>query len=216
MKIYDKDTVFAKDAIVAFKGDLYTSLADDNTGNSPDEEDSEFWVLRDNPFAMVHRALWDMLEASDAFCELVPEGNRIKFYGEKRAPQKDTVMADDLPEVRIVSMQSTTTLTAASNLTATVRRFQIEIASGDQRFNTILFPVEWEVYLALLSWRETLGALKWADKQFVTRASLVQEQEGKTTVDLLRGIKGWTAIWAIDVAMYFNTSDLVTNEEDTP
>ena len=54
-----------------------------------------------DPFTLVFCGLWDMLENSQAFVDLVAPPNRIKWLGEKVDPRKDQITDSDRPQIRV-------------------------------------------------------------------------------------------------------------------
>jgi len=179
-----------------------------------------------DPFSQVDRALWDLLEAHEGFTDRVRSGNRIKFSGGgSRSPMKDQVSEADLPEVRLIPTGGTPTLEIDSHTCQVVRRWEIQIATGDQRvdeagdltgtdkaYGASLLPVEWEILRAMQGWRDVLRALNWPadeeNKPFVLVHKCQPFTDGTTNTDLNRGIKGWSTVWGLEVYMAFLTSDM--------
>ena len=54
-----------------------------------------------DPFTLVFCGLWDMLENSQAFVNLVAPANRIKWLGQKVDPRKDQITDSDRPQIRV-------------------------------------------------------------------------------------------------------------------
>ena len=163
-----------------------------------------------DPFTLVHNALWALLEAHQGFVNLVPANNRIKFTGDLRAPIKDQISTADLPEVRIVPTGGEAHLKRTSNSSSVLKRWEIQVSTGDQRvdYTKGVFAVEWEILIALQDWITALKAITWTSKPFVVTAKPATVREGVTEADLNRGIKGWSALWACEVEMFFQTSDM--------
>lgn len=168
-----------------------------------------------DPFSLVYRALWSMLESHTGFTGLVRTGNRIKFSGAGRDPMKSEILSADLPEVRIVPAGGPPMLMRTSSSGSVVKRFQIQIATGEQRTDQTesLFAVEWEIIKAMHGWEAVLGALEITigegesavDVAFVKRCTAGEISEGVTDTDLNRGIRGWSAVWSCEVEMWFPT-----------
>jgi hypothetical protein len=162
----------------------------------------------DDPFQQVHDELWNILEAYADFTDLVKQKNRIKMQGNLRNPYKEEALDQDFPEVRIVPEVGTLNYHASSSDTILSKRWHIQVATGDQRAQSVLFPLEWAIVRALSAWPNYLPALTWNEAIFVckldgpsSRASLDHE--------LNRGIKGWTTIMVVEVQMQFPTSTLI-------
>jgi hypothetical protein len=163
-----------------------------------------------NPLTAVYNALWTLLEQHRGFTALVRPGNRIKFAGARRDPMKAEICEGDLPEVRLTCTGGSAQIQRTSSSGSITKRFEVQIATGDQRleYDAGVLAVEWEVLKAMHGWRAVLGALIWEDKAFVKTCKLLDVRVGVTDTDLNRGIKGWSAVWACEVEMWFATADL--------
>ena len=207
------DSEYGVDDVVQYKNALYVSLLDDNTGNEPDEEDSEWWSEYTNPITMVYNALWSMLEAHKPLASMVKIGNRVKLTGANRLPIKEHLGTADLPELRLVSTSSEPHVQRTSTSSSLVKRFKIEVCTGDRRLDAALFPLEWAVYCAMHSWQSVLASLKWNDAAFVKLARPVSVQDSTALVDMMRGVEGWTSLWECEVHMWFG-ADTFAQEDD--
>lgn len=163
-----------------------------------------------DPMSKVYDALWAMLEAHKGFVDLVRPGNRIKASGANLKPVKDEVSDKDLPEVRIVATGGSTNTHFTSSKAQLSKQFEIQISTGDQRLDALLFPVQWEIFRAFSfsGWVAALKDLTWAGEKFVVSAEPLSVSEGKSMADLNRGISGWAAAWACRVTMVFSHADL--------
>lgn len=161
-----------------------------------------------DPLSMVFLATWDLLEAHKPFTDLVKPRNRIKLLGDNRDPDKEQISTEDLPEVRIIPAGGTPHLQHTSTGSSWLKRWNIQVSTGDMRVDHLLFPVAWETYRAMSKWAATMQALKWNDRTFVTLARPLQADEGISDRDLNRGIKGWHNVFAGETQMWFLTSDL--------
>ena len=81
-----------------------------------------------DPFTLVYCGLWDMLENSQAFVNVVAKPNRIKWLGQKVDPRKDQATDSDRPEVRV--------------------DFGNPFAEPDQLTGTDLLRCRWEIVAA--------------------------------------------------------------------
>ena len=93
-----------------------------------------------DPFTQVYEALWTLLEADGNWTALVKPSNRIKFSGANPSPRKDEALSGDFPEVRIVATWLSPQLNADSSNSRVTARFEIQVASGDQRFDAAPVP----------------------------------------------------------------------------
>lgn len=164
-----------------------------------------------DPITQVHNAIWELLLAHPPFADAVKEGNRILFTGTSRGPIKDEVSTADLPEVRLVPAGAATQLQRTSNGSSLVKRFAIQVRTGEQRVDAGLYPLEWEIYRALADWTTVLLALKWSDYCFVKLCRPIGFAESLES----NGITGWVSVWSCEVEMWFSTASLKYAEENT-
>ena len=208
MLAWSLDETYSAEAIIQHGDALYQSLLAENEGHLPSEEGSTWWALYRDPIIQVHDALWALLEAHAPLASMVKVKNRVKLSGSNRDPLKAEISDADLPELRITPSSSKPHLQRTSNGSSLVKRFRVEVATGDQRVDAGLFALEWEIYRALSAWVQTLIVLTWNEKTYVRLARPITVQDGKSDVDLIRGIRGWSALWECEVEMWFTTLDL--------
>lgn len=150
-----------------------------------------------DPLSLIYAALWDCLEANTALASLVRPGNRMKFLGTVRDPLKDKIGDADTPELRLIptGLPQVTYRADSSNARFT-QGLQIGLATGDQRVDYRLFPVQWEVMRALSAWPTFLDPLTWNGFTFGTGAlvSVTDSPQGVVDADLSRNIVGWSAL----------------------
>jgi hypothetical protein len=162
-----------------------------------------------DPFSMVYTALWKMAEETPDLIELVKLRNRIRYDTFDRDPEKRNYLDADCPELALHSAGVTGNLWNSSTTSLVQRRYSWVIISGDMRITERLMPVEWALFIAMHGWKEVLGALTWNDKNFVHRASMLDIQEGiLRPMEGVEGPRGWSAVWAIQVDLSFDTKDL--------
>lgn len=167
--------------------------------------------MRENPFTLVYDALWAMLEAHPQFVVDVKEGNRIKYNSsEDRDPLKQEILDADLPEVVLVQTSVSANLYQSSSGSMCLRQYSILVSTGDFRYNKFLAQVEWDIFTAMMLWKERLGSLQWKNKAFVKRSNILSATSGASDSERNRGIKGWSAIWTVEVEMHFTSQDLLT------
>lgn len=165
--------------------------------------------MENDPFSQVFSALWAMVEGCQAFTDLVPVGNRIRYDQNSRDPIKAVVQAADMPEVILVSDGLTANLHATSSTSMCIRRYTWLITTGDLRINEFCNPVEFAVFRAMLRWKEVLCELTYKGQPFVKRANVVSVTSGTSDPKQNRNLLGWSALWSVEVEMHFNTSDLL-------
>lgn len=161
-----------------------------------------------NPYDALLDGLWRLLEQSQEFCELVRPANRIRFDGDDRDPVKPQVGTADLPEVRIVLVSGVSGPTRNTSANAETVTLQIQVSSGDQRFSgpggAEHTRLRWIIYRAMTEADASLRAsVQFNDFQCVQRVEAKQIQDGVSQSDLNRGIKGWSALWSIEVIMWY-------------
>lgn len=167
-------------------------------------------ALADNPIRLVYAAIWDMLEAKTEFTNLVTAANRIKYTNTtgNRAPDKDVATSVG-PQVRVLAVGLNPHLFRTSTQSSLIVRWEIQIASGDQRF-AIDFDLSWAIYRAMTGWATHIQALTWKGEKFANlhRPMEVETELGDPQAD--RGIKGWSSVWVGEVRMWFSTTQLAS------
>lgn len=162
------------------------------------------------PFTLVYRALFDLALRHPSFVSLVKIGNRVSFaVDDNRDPIKQNVITADMPEVTLITEgMSAANIHQTSSTSSIRRRYSFIIVTGDYRVNYALYPVEWYLFCAMVGWKTTLGNLTWHGATFVKNANLVSLTEGESDSRRIKGTKGWTSIWSVDVEMHFSSSHL--------
>lgn len=164
----------------------------------------------ENPLRQIHNALWALLAANDDFDALVPAGlRRVNWIGSSRAPEVDEGLSPaDYPRVRIVPVKIKPHLQRTSNGSSLDVIWQVQVATGDQRLQTLL-DIEWAVYRALLTWETHLrDDLRWSGKEFVKLARPLETETNLDDKKQNRGTRGWSAVWTGETRLWFTTSDL--------
>ena len=160
-----------------------------------------------NPIRLLHAALWNILQNQADFVAAVPAGNRIKYTGTARAPEKDTLSSADYPQVRIVARGVRPHLHQTSSGSSLTILWAIEISSGDQRSRT-LFDVEWSIYRAMVDWETHVTAVIWNGIELVKSCRLVAVKTDLGDPQVDRGNRGWSAVWAGETELWITTGDL--------
>lgn len=165
-----------------------------------------------NPLLITYNALWKLLENSTEFCEMVKPGNRIKYSGAGRNPQKEQAITADYPEVRIVVTRTDPHLNRTSNGSSLKKHFAIQILTGSQQVDKML-ELEWIIYKAMAGAYEALLDLSWPEEsggyKFIKLVKPVSIQEQLTmTADMKSHVAGWVSVWAVEIDMWFRTKDL--------
>ncbi len=163
-----------------------------------------------NPITQVHRAIWTCLEARADLMVLVKAGNRIKLTDRTRPPaRKFQLWRGDLPELRVERAGSLPQDGRATGKDYFGMRYRILFATGN-RVDDDLADVEWAVNRAMAAWRTHIkDPLTWKSINFV---SSVTWTGGSVTIEdakANRGNRGWSAIWLVNVDMWFTPSDIL-------
>lgn len=165
-----------------------------------------------NPLSLVYDGLWDLVIRHPDYDTLFSPRNLIRFDGATdRDPLKTTVQDADLPELMLVPTDADINIENTSNTSKLVQRYTWVVSTGDLRITDRLLPVEWFLFEAMHNWSRVLTLLKWplvTGQAFVKRVDIINVSEGMSDPELNRGIRGWSAIWGIDVEMYFTQSDI--------
>ncbi len=154
-----------------------------------------------DPLSQIHSALWDTLEASEDFCELVKSGNRIKMPVAWRSPEKERLASADLPQVRIVPVALVaggivSGIPRTSSSDVITLRWEVQVQTGDQRANELLFPIMWAIWRAMSAWENGFSAVDWEGATQVYTSQVGDAVLGQSDVGLASDIRGWSTIWA--------------------
>lgn len=152
----------------------------------------------DDPLTQVYNALWDMLEAHEGFTDLVKIGNRMKFAGDVRDPERLEELTADRPNVGILADGGTPRIGQTSSSTLLVAKYLAIVVTGDKRVSAELYPVTWEMFRAMHTWQTHLRALTWQSHTFVHLARPMAYRESLPD-DQMKNIKGWVATWEYEV-----------------
>lgn len=175
-----------------------------------------------DPLTQVYEGVWELLEASSEFTALVPAQNRIKYVDGPdddpafRFPAQASRQATERPQVVVEPRAGATSMFSTSDGTSVYESLQIWVLTGDQRlcYNQGgvwqgLFPVQWSILRALMSWEATLELLTWNGRagfvthcavdahEFAMGPSRFREQRTPVKAD------GWNLAWGGNVEMWF-------------
>jgi hypothetical protein len=161
-----------------------------------------------NPFTQVYDGLWTLLETSPAFAALEP-GNKIKYTGDDRSPEKRGAMFGDYLEVRIRESIGRVELHPSSSGVHYRKRYKIQIATGDQRLAD-MHDIEYQMLRAMADWPTVMDAIKWDenDTKIVRAFDVLETEQSLDNKELNQNIRGWTTVWNIELLLYFATETL--------
>lgn len=136
--------------------------------------------------------------------------NRINFsFTDRRDPIKASVGDPDLPEMTLISTTSSANIRNTSSTSMIVRQYDFIAATGDLAITRSLLPLEFAMFTAMTDWPRVLAALTWNDLHYCKRMNVTGVASGISDAEKNRGIRGWSAIWGIEVEMHFRTLDLI-------
>lgn len=165
-------------------------------------------IREDDPFTKVFNALWELLEEGELFSKVVNKKNTVKYLGSDRDPEKETVSDADFPEIRMFISELTPHVQATSHHSNCMMTVELAIATSEKTMDSSLFPLVWDVYRQMAGWFAKLDALTWGGQKYCKLNKPTGISTGQAESELQRGIQGWSAIWTIEVYMWFNTSIL--------
>lgn len=167
--------------------------------------------MADNPFQLVYKALWSLVERNTTLTDLVSIGNREKYddwVGGKRS-----ISEADLPELALLSEGGLSNLQSSSSHSEITRSYMWALTTGDlniDNYNNISFElframVDWDRFICGIEWEYSSGEFV----QVVQRCELLNLEEGTfIRNEQNRGIRGWAAMWGVDVLFMIPTETL--------
>lgn len=161
-----------------------------------------------DPFTMVYDALWDLAEGSGRVTDLVRVGNRIKLRETRTAGDKKQISQGDLPEMILGLTSGTGNIRGTSSSSSCIKQFQWGLSTGDLNPERLL-ELEFALFAAMVNWPNVLAVLEWGGATFVKRAQLVSMEAGQSMAEQNRGIRGWVALWTLEVEMHFRSQTLI-------
>lgn len=158
------------------------------------------------PYSKVYDKIWELLESSDDFKNLFPEGNRIKFNtSNNRAPHKQNVQSGDMPEVMLLVEGGELNLSNTSSTTKSVLNYILAINTGDWRLNEYVLPINWLVTCLAKQWCATISTVTWRGVSFVKVVRITTNTIGESNERRNRGIRGFSTLITFQVEMHFDT-----------
>ncbi len=161
----------------------------------------------ESPLCLTLDALWDMLEAHEAFTLLVPENNRVKFLSAPM-PDKDTYGPADFPRVTIVPVSINPNVEGASGKTTMRVRWEARILTGTQRLDQEMLPVIFAIYAAFDDWQnQIVPGVTWKTLNPIKNCRQVEVVlTNESDPGLL--LDGWVGVWAGETDLWFKSTDL--------
>lgn len=157
----------------------------------------------DDPLTLTYAYLWKLVEGFPEWSDMVRVGNRMYLDGTSRDPMKDVVKAADLPMVTLMPTDSENNLHSNSSSAILTQNFTIGIYSGEQRVNTVYFPLKWYTVQALAQFRATMQSVTWNDYPFIQKLEVPSSTDSLSEIDTAGNIISWDSLLTISVEMRF-------------
>jgi hypothetical protein len=167
-------------------------------------------VAADDPFTQVYDKLCELVFARSDVAALVKPGNRLSYTSDARQPMKSGISTEDLPEMVLRPVSVLPHVPQSSNTSAWVATYQWMIATGDLRLDEAYYPLQFALLRAMTAviMGTGMAALTWNSKPYVIRVRIAGITEGMVDPEQIKMIRGWVALWNIEVMMNFTTADL--------
>lgn len=177
-----------------------------------------------DPFSQVYNALWTLAESSARLTGLIRLRNRIKWNDKAWTPPDKLEVSDaDLPELALLVTQLSGKIRGTSSGSQALIQLDWMLCTGDPNVCRSVLPVMFAVYAAMCPWIAisangqvpTINPVQYKGETFVKRVDLVQANLGLTDPERNRGIRGWSSVWACEVEMWFQTSNMIAASQQT-
>lgn len=173
-----------------------------------------------DPYTLVYDKLVEIMLSSAALQTAVPrlEHNLVN-YNDLNKPRKTALREGDLPEIELVSGSANEcNLNIASNAAQIKRSYRIQISAGTGTLEDTIYRVEWALTCALAgsNFHEELFALEWYGDRFVRGVTVTQATQGLSDPTINRDVRGWAAIWEINVHFLFNQLRMINFNNGVP
>lgn len=163
----------------------------------------------DDPFLLLYRKLWDVVQDHPDLGTYVKTKNQIEFDTTRR-PVKETVASADLPELMLIPNSIVGNLHRTSSSTSFTITYQWVLTLGDLRVDTHLFPLQWILVSSMTRAMIDVLSLTWNSKEYVRRFDLTGNITGESQSQRQSNIKGWSTVQSVEAELYFTTSDLIS------
>lgn len=159
-----------------------------------------------DPFTLVYNELWKILEDHEGLADLVRQGNRIKFSKETgdHDPRRSIVDHGSTPELMILPDFFTADMHFDNVQSTLDRRWSIVIRTSYRMLNKGLFPVEYQLFLALKQAQQDLKKLKFNGNNLVRHTSLERGSSRLPDVDKTHNNPmnvAWFSIWTLTTGL---------------
>jgi len=169
-------------------------------------------MSEENPFTKCHRALFDLLVAWPPLASgdyKIRAANWVSSLSDRKNTKPKTAIQDsDFQEIWLRTAGAVPHIQRTSNASSCLRRYEILLSTNIAEIDRSLLPVEWEILRAMSTWMATLRALTWNGKVFVVTCKPTEITHSLDDIEANRGTPGWSAVWAAEAEMFFQTTDL--------
>lgn len=170
-----------------------------------------------NFLSTLHASLWTGLEAWTPFTNVVPAGNRVKFYATDPTTEETDTTADPFKsEVRIAQTAAPFRVADSNGYFLDVQvaiqcsagKATKNIAGGELQLSNLL-EVQWAVMAAMVNYEATIKALTWNGYTPCLSVDPMQSKDAFDDEKLGRGMKAWRTVWACQIRCYFTKADII-------
>jgi len=164
--------------------------------------------MSNDPFSILYAHLWDVFNTSPYLQNVVRTKNRVRFDENDRDPYPQQIQDGDLPEVILDVTGCAVNLQQSSCTTSVDKRLAFLVCTGDQRINSRLFPIQWQMLCMFTKLQRTSQDIQWNGKSFVLAFEITDMTEGLSNPQN-RGIKGWSSVLNFVAKLSFQTRDMI-------
>lgn len=162
----------------------------------------------EDPFSLIYATFWEAVEENSSLKDMVREGNRIKFIkdGPDHEPRKPMTTQGSTPELILVPDLFIPTVTLDNAQAEMARSWNWVIRTGDRLLHKALFPVEYNLFLAMLDAKKRFLKLKWKGSTLVNHFSI--DRGSASIPDIDRETRNplniaWYSIWTMTTKINF-------------
>lgn len=165
-------------------------------------------MAENNPLYKLYEGIWTLLESSSDFRSEVATRRRIKYIGDSKEFNRQSLLApSDYPEVRLLFTRFTPSVFRTSNGSSLTVRAEIQVGTGSMAIDS-LTDVVWAVYRAMSGWQATMTAITWGGVAFIKKSQPVASEVNLNAELVNRQQQGWATVWAVDIDLWFSTATL--------
>lgn len=154
-----------------------------------------------DPFTQVYQELWNVLDGCVELNQIVQLHNRVRCDGALPVAPQAGLLPSDLPRLSLVPTGGRVDLATSMNGVAVQQQFDLDMQTGDERIQEVLFPLKWILCGCLLQAHENdLGLAH------VKCIHLREVDENLRAASRLPG-RQWQAVFHITAELGFDRDD---------